>query len=111
MSDETIGFYSYGDAGDAESSDADRFSNFIVYPYGIGPQWDGVGCYLVLPNPTCGLTIEEIARKDVPEGQPFLILTYNDFPWTDGFKLLPGTAPSWRVDFSNPDGIGERVDG
>lgn len=43
--------------------------------------------------------IEEIARKDVPYGVPYLLVPAAD---------LPQDAPqeSWEADFSNPTGIG-----
>lgn len=38
------------------------------------------GVAVIVPAPGCGLTIEEIARKDVPAGAEFLILEAEDIP-------------------------------
>ena len=48
----------------------------------------------------CGLTIKEIAMKDVPAGVPYLIVEDSDLPsdWT--------YSAAWEVDFSKPDGYG-----
>lgn len=46
----------------------------IIYPNDEG------GVALVMPAPECGLTIEEIAAKDVPAGKPYRIVTYSDLP-------------------------------
>lgn len=67
----------------------------IIYPH---PDTDGV-C-LIIPAPGCGLTIEEIARKDTPAGVPYLIINAADVPDTLDF------FDAWRADFSTPDGYG-----
>ena len=112
MTTETIGFYSYAEIndGDSDQEHADRFSNIIAFKP-VDPDWNGVGPNLMLPNAECGLTIEEIARKDVPEGSPFVILTYHDFPWTDDFIFDIRFIKAWAIDFTNPDGIGENQNG
>jgi hypothetical protein len=46
----------------------------IIYPNDEG------GVALVMPAPECGLTIEEIAAKDVPAGKPYRIVDYSDLP-------------------------------
>ena len=46
----------------------------IIYPN------DNGGVALVMPSPECGLTIEEIAAKDVPAGKPYKIVNYFDLP-------------------------------
>ena len=46
----------------------------IIYPN------DNGGVALVIPAPECGLTIEEIAAKDVPAGKPYKIVNYSDLP-------------------------------
>ena len=48
----------------------------------------------------CGIPVEEIARKDVPAGKPFLIVDVADLP-TD-----PQYRDAWTADFTNPDEIG-----
>jgi hypothetical protein len=59
---------------------------------------------LVIPAPDCGLTIEQIALKDVPAGKPFKIinaadmledmmgLVVNDADLTDGIGENYGAA-------------------
>ena len=56
---------------------------------------------LIIPAPDCGLSIEEIARKDVPAGVPYLIINDSDIPfeYDDYFN-------AWQADFSNPHGYG-----
>lgn len=65
---------------------------------------DNGGICMGYPAPGCGLSIEEIARKDVPAGLPFLIVDNSD--------LLPDHSffDAWEVDFSNPDGYGIGAD-
>lgn len=43
-------------------------------------QTDEGGVAIVIPAPDCGLTIEEIAAKDVPEGKPFKIVDVAEIP-------------------------------
>ena len=64
----------------------------------IYPTTDG-GVAVILPAP-CGLTIEEIAAKDVPEGVPYRIIDASLIP-TDR-----SGREAWEADFSNPDGHG-----
>lgn len=45
----------------------------------IHPTPDG-GVAIIVPAPDCGLTIEEIARKDVPAGVNFRIVDAADIP-------------------------------
>lgn len=55
---------------------------------------------VIYPVLECGLTLEEIALKDVPKGLPFV---YMDF------SLVPKDMEywsAWECDFSNPDGYG-----
>jgi len=65
----------------------------------IFPNNDGT-IAIVYPAFECGLTITEIARKDVPAGKPYLIVNVADMPETYEFWA------AWEVDFSNPDGHG-----
>lgn len=48
--------------------------------------------------PSGELSVLDTAKKDVPEGVPFIIIDSTELP----------TAPqeTWEVDFSNPDGYG-----
>ena len=45
----------------------------------IYPTYEG-GVAVIVPAPECGLTIEEIAAKDVPKGKPFKIVDVADIP-------------------------------
>ena len=45
----------------------------------IYPQDNGIVA-IIIPAPDCGLTIEEIAAKDVPPGKPFTIVDVSDIP-------------------------------
>ena len=46
----------------------------IIYPTDEG------GVSVIIPAPDCGLTIEQIAEKDVPTGRPFRIVDAADIP-------------------------------
>lgn len=53
---------------------------------------------IITPNLSCGISIEEIARKDVPPGKPYHIID---------FSLLPEDYTffnAWETDFTNPTG-------
>jgi hypothetical protein len=73
-------------------------SQVIIYPNNEG--WLSV----VTPAPECGLSIEEIARKDVPAGKPYHIINVNQMPQDNTF------FNAWEADFSNPDGYGIGAD-
>jgi hypothetical protein len=45
----------------------------------IYPNDDG-GVSVIVPAAECGLTIEQIAAKDVPAGKPFKIVDVSDIP-------------------------------
>jgi hypothetical protein len=64
----------------------------------IYPTDDGRVAILIPAN--CGLTIEEIAAKDVPEGKPFKIVDVTDIPSDREFR------DAWEADMSNADGYG-----
>ena len=51
----------------------------------IYPSDDGGVC-IVVPAPDCGLTIEEIAAKDVPAGKPYKIVDVADIPSDRTFR-------------------------
>jgi hypothetical protein len=55
---------------------------------------------MVLPILSSGLTLEEIASKDVPAGKPYLILDRSVAPADETF------FNAWEADFSNPHGHG-----
>jgi len=46
----------------------------IIYPTDDG------GVAIIVPAPECGLTIEQIAAKDVPAGKPYKIVDVADIP-------------------------------
>jgi hypothetical protein len=56
---------------------------------------------VIYPVLECGLTLEEIALKDVPKGLPFVYVEREDVPHQD---IEYWSA--WECDFSNPDGYG-----
>ena len=51
----------------------------IIYPTDDG------GVAIIIPA-DCGLTIEEIATKDVPEGKPYKIVDVADIPTDRSFR-------------------------
>lgn len=52
----------------------------IIYPTDEG------GVAVIIPAPECGLTIEEIASKDVPAGKPYKIIDTADVPTDRTFR-------------------------
>lgn len=66
----------------------------IIYPNDDG--WLSV----VSPAAECGLSIEEIARKDVPAGKPYHIIDRTLLPQDNVF------FNAWEADFSSPGGHG-----
>ena len=52
----------------------------IIYPTDDG------GVAIVIPADECGLTIEEIAVKDVPAGKPYKIVDVADIPSDRTFR-------------------------
>jgi hypothetical protein len=52
----------------------------IIFPTDEG------GVAVIVPAPECGLTIEEIAAKDVPQGKPFKIVDVADIPSDRTFR-------------------------
>jgi hypothetical protein len=62
---------------------------------------DEGGVSVIIPSPDCGLTVEQIALKDVPDGKPFKIIDETDLPPRE-------TRPGWEVEDSFlDDGIGD----
>lgn len=45
--------------------------------------------------------VEEVAKKDVPVGTPYLILDASEIPADQAFRS------AWVVDFTNPTGYGQ----
>ena len=52
----------------------------IIYPTDDG------GVAIVIPADECGLSIEEIAARAVPEGKPFKIVDVADIPTDRTFR-------------------------
>ena len=52
----------------------------IIYPTDDG------GVAVIIPAPECGLSIEEIAAKDVPAGKPFKIVEDSEIPADRTFR-------------------------
>ena len=66
----------------------------IIYPTDDG------GVAVIIPA-ECGLTIEEIAAKDVPAGKPYKIVSVNDIPSDRTFRN------AWTVNEADlTDGVG-----
>jgi hypothetical protein len=51
----------------------------------IFPNDEG-GVSVIVPAPDCGLSIEEIARKDVPVGKPYQIIGVSEVPSDRTFR-------------------------
>lgn len=62
-------------------------------------QNDNGGISIIHPA-NCGLSIEQIALKDVPAGKPFKIVDDADIPTDRTYR------DAWTIDMSNPDGTG-----
>ena len=52
----------------------------IIYPTDDG------GVAVIVPAPNCGLTIEQIAEKDVPTGKDYQIVDVADIPSDRTFR-------------------------
>ena len=52
----------------------------IIYPNDEG------GVSIIVPAPECGLTIEQIAEKDVPDGKPYQIVDVSEIPTDRTFR-------------------------
>lgn len=64
-------------------------------------QNDGGGVSVLIPG-DCGLTVEEIAEKDVPTGKPYGIVDASDIPSDRSARN------AWTVDASDlSDGVGK----
>lgn len=67
-------------------------SKVILYPNEHG------GVAICYPAIDCGITVEEIASKDVPAGLPYLIVNEADVPSDRTF------FDAFEADFTNPSG-------
>ena len=63
-------------------------------------QNDEGGVDIIIPAKECGLTIEEIAAKDVPVGKPYKIVDVADIPSDRTFRA------AWETEITDPDGHG-----
>ena len=63
----------------------------IIYPNSNG---------ISIVHPTGEIPVQEVARKDVPAGVPYIFVEDSDIP-TDR-----STREAWEADFSNPAGYG-----
>ena len=64
-------------------------------------QTDDGGVAVIIPAPDCGLTIEQVAAKDVPTGKPYKIVDVSEIP-TDRSK-----REAWTVSADDlTDGVG-----
>ena len=52
----------------------------IIYPTDDG------GVAIIIPTAECGLTIEQIAAKDVPTGKPYKIVDVSNIPTDRTFR-------------------------
>jgi hypothetical protein len=52
----------------------------IIYPNDEG------GVSIIAPSANCGLTVEEIAAKDVPVGKPYKIVDVSEIPTDRTFR-------------------------
>lgn len=66
----------------------------IIYPTESG------GVAVIIPFLASGIPLEEIARKDVPNGWPYLIVDVAAISADRTFR------DAWEADSSNPDGFG-----
>ena len=63
----------------------------IIYPNPNG---------ISIIHPTGEIPVQEVARKDVPAGVPYIFVEDSDIPPDRS------TREAWEADFSNPDGYG-----
>ena len=62
---------------------------------------DEGGVAIIAPALNCGLTVEQIAAKDVPTGKPYKIMNAADIP------TGPNAIDEWIVDEADlTDGVG-----
>jgi len=65
-------------------------------------QNDEGGISILTPAPNCGLTLDQIAKKDVPTGKPYKIVDGSEIPSDRTFRN------AWEVDADTlTDGVGE----
>ncbi|QDP68210.1 MAG: hypothetical protein Unbinned1007contig1000_22 [Prokaryotic dsDNA virus sp.] len=67
----------------------------IIYPNDSG------GIDVLIPSEE--MSFEDVCKKDVPAGKPYIIVEANELP--DGYF-----RKAWQADFSSPDGTGIGAD-
>lgn len=70
----------------------------IIYPN------ENNGISIIVPSSNSDLSIEELARKDVPANTPYIIVDVADIPTDREFRN------AWEADFTTPDGYGIGAD-
>jgi|TARA_R100001530_G_scaffold49917_2_gene37267 hypothetical protein len=65
----------------------------VIYPI-------DTGIAVIHPVPDHRLTIEELAKKNVPTGVKFRIIEHTDLPNSREFRN------AWEANFSTSDGVG-----
>ena len=64
-------------------------------------QTDDGGVAVIIPAPDCGLTIEQVAAKDVPTGKPYKIVDVSEIPTDRSMR------EAWTVSADDlTDGVG-----
>jgi hypothetical protein len=66
-------------------------TTLIIYPHNEG---------IAIIHSTGEISLNEVARKDVPAGVPYLSIDSSQFPANREFR------GAWEADFTNPDGYG-----
>ena len=74
-----------------------KTTHVIVYEK---TEEEGGGISIVIPSINSSLSLQEIARKDVPAGRNYVFVPRTDFPADREFRN------AWTVDMSTPDGQG-----
>ena len=69
-------------------------SRVVIYPIGNGD------IAVIIPAESCGLSVEEVAEKDTPDGVPYIIVDASEMPQDREFR------EAWTADFSAPHGYG-----
>lgn len=63
---------------------------------------------IVIMSPTGVYSTVDTARKDVPFGKPYLIVSADQLPLNPSSEDDVNYNAAWTVDFSTPDGYGEQ---
>lgn len=66
---------------------------FAIFP---NPDIEGGVAVLI---PTGVMPVEEAARRDLPPGTPFKLISQSEIPSDDYF------FKAWEADFTHPDGV------